>query len=102
MDTVLLQKLKEKKKSLLNEGFEIVGVFGSYARGEETEDSDIDLLYDIKPIFFKKYGGSQAFARLNEIRQELKEFLNRDIDIATIDNNSNTFKKYALRDIEIL
>ena len=99
MDTILLQKLKEKKRSLLDEGFEIVGVFGSYARGEEKEDSDIDLLYDIKPVFLKKYGGFQAFARLNEIRQELKAFLKRDIDIATIDNSSHTFKKYALKDI---
>ena len=59
---------------LLEDGFEIVGVFGSFATNEETKDSDIDLLYDIKPIFVKKYGGFQAFAKLNEIRQELKEF----------------------------
>ena len=99
MDAILLQKLKEKKKSLLEDGFEIIGVFGSFARGEEKQDSDIDLLYDVKPIFIKKYGGFQAFAKLNEIRQELKVFLNRDIDIATIDNHSKTFKEYALKDI---
>ena len=99
MDTILLHKLKEKKKLLLEDGFEIVGVFGSFATNEETKDSDIDLLYDIKPIFVEKYGGFQAFAKLNEIRQELKEFLKRDIDIATIDNHSKTFKEYALKDI---
>jgi predicted nucleotidyltransferase len=99
MDTVLLDKLKEKKRLLLKDGFEIIGVFGSYARGDETKDSDIDLLYDIKPIFMQKYEGFQAFAKLNEIREELKAFLKRDIDIATIDNSSKTFKEYALKDI---
>jgi predicted nucleotidyltransferase len=99
MDAVLLDKLKEKKRLLLKDGFEIVGVFGSYARGDETKDSDIDLLYDIKPIFMQKYEGFQAFAKLNEIREELKAFLKRDIDIATIDNSSKTFKEYALKDI---
>ncbi len=99
MDTVLLHKLKEKKRLLLDDGFEIIGVFGSYARGDETDESDIDILYDIKPIFMQKYRGFEAFVKLNEIRKELKEALNKEVDIATIDNNSETFKKYALKDI---
>ena len=99
MDTILLQKLKDKKKSLLNDGFEIIGIFGSYAKGKETKSSDIDLLYDIKPIFLQKYGGFEAFAKINEIRKELKEYLKKDVDLATIDNNSKTFKEYALKDV---
>ena len=99
MDEVLLQKLKEKKKKLLNEGFEIIGIFGSYAKGKETSNSDIDLLYDIKPIFLQKYNGFEAFAKINEIRKELKEYLKKDVDLATIDNHSKTFKEYALKDI---
>jgi len=99
MDTVLLDKIKEKKRLLLEDGFEIIGVFGSYARGDETKNSDIDLLYDIKPIFTQKYKGFQAFAKLNEIREELKKTFGKDVDIATIDNPSKTFKEYALKDI---
>ena len=37
MNAVLLDKLKEKKRLLLKDGFEIIGVFGSYARGNETK-----------------------------------------------------------------
>ena len=99
MDKVLLQKLKDKKKTLLNDGFEIIGVFGSYAKGKETQNSDIDLLYDIKPIFLQKYGGFEAFAKINEIRKELKEYLKKDVDLATIDNSSKTFKEYVLKDV---
>jgi len=99
MDAVLLKKIKKLKKILLKDGFEIIGVFGSFARGEEGENSDIDLLYDIKPLFVKKYSGFQAFEKLDEIKQNLKQNLKRDVDIATIDNNSKIFQKYALRDI---
>lgn len=99
MDNVILQKLKGKKQSLLEDGFEILGVFGSFARGEETKNSDVDILYDIKPIFVQKYGGFQAFSKLNEIREDLKTLLGRNVDIATIDNDSKTFKEYALRDV---
>ena len=99
MDKVLLQKLKNKKKALLNEGFEIIGVFGSYAKGIERKDSDIDLLYDIKPAFLEKHRGFEAFAKINEIREELKEYLQKNVDLATIDNHSKTFKEYALKDV---
>ncbi|HIP46673.1 MAG TPA: DNA polymerase beta [Campylobacterales bacterium] len=77
----------------------MLGIFGSFARGEETENSDVDILYDIKPIFMKKYAGFQTFSKLNEIREDFKTLLGRDVDIATIDNDSKTFKEYALRDV---
>jgi predicted nucleotidyltransferase len=99
MDSIIIDKLKAKKRDFLKDGFEIVGVFGSYARGEERQDSDIDILYNIKPIFLQKYGGFEAFAKLSEIKQELKRYLNKDVDIASIDNPSKTFKEYALKDV---
>ncbi len=99
MDKVLLSKIKEKKLSLIKDGFEIVGVFGSYAKGKETKNSDIDLLYDIKPLFIQKYGGFEAFSKINEIRNELRQDLGHDVDLATIDSHSRTFKKFALRDV---
>jgi len=100
MNSVLLDKIKKQKQLLLEEdGFEIVAIFGSFAKGLEKKDSDIDLLYDIKPKFLKKYGGFQAFDRLNKIRENLQNYLGRDIDLATIDNHSKTFKQYALKDI---
>ncbi len=99
MNQTLLTKIKMQKERLLRDGFEIVGVFGSFAKGKEQQDSDIDLLYDIKPKFLEKYGGFQAFAQLNRIREELQDILGREVDLATIDNHSKTFKNYALKDV---
>jgi predicted nucleotidyltransferase len=50
-------------------------VFGSYARGEATEDSDIDILMDFTDsVILNLYD----FVALNE---ELKYILGKDIDL---------------------
>lgn len=99
MEKELLDKIKIEKQKLLKDGFKIVGVFGSYAKNTQTKDSDIDLLYDIEPTFVEKYSGFEAFSKLSQIKEDLQRSLNLKVDIATIDNNSRTFKKYALKDV---
>jgi len=99
MNPQLLERIRQQKERLHKEGFEIIGVFGSFARGEEKTDSDLDLLYDIKPEFLEKYGGFSAFAQINAIRKQLSEALGKEIDLATIDHPGRTFKKFALQDI---
>lgn len=54
---------------------EFAGVFGSYARGEETGDSDVDIL-----VRFKEPKGLFEFVHL---KRELSEKLNRKVDLVT-------------------
>jgi predicted nucleotidyltransferase len=42
-----------------------IGLFGSYARGEETEDSDIDIILDFMP----------RTENLSELKFSLKELI---------------------------
>lgn len=46
-----------KNKLFLKEHFGIrtIALFGSYARGEETSSSDIDLVIDAESVSFKNY-----------------------------------------------
>ena len=99
MEKELLNKIKAEKQKLLKDGFKIIGVFGSYATNSQTQESDLDLLYDIEPRFLQKYSGFEAFSRLSEIKNSLQKNLQKKVDIATVDNHSKTFKKYALKDI---
>ena len=46
----IYEKLRLIKPILSNDGINILGVFGSYARGDYTNNSDIDILYEIKDI----------------------------------------------------
>lgn len=82
------------------EGFNILGIFGSYARGEETKDSDIDILYELNEKFIIKYDGFLAFSRLSKIKEELKKIFGRDVNIAAKSGLSNTAKKYIFKDIQ--
>ena len=76
MNAGLMEKIKRLKQRFLTEGFEIVGVFGSFARNEESPESDIDLLYRTTDKFVEKYMGFFALDRLVAIREELKKELN--------------------------
>jgi len=94
-----LQTLKNIKSLFVKDGFIIDGIFGSYARGDFTKDSDVDILYHLEPIFMKKFGGFIGFKKLNDIKLEISSILQKDIDLAPINNLSETGKKYILSEV---
>ncbi|NWF67297.1 MAG: nucleotidyltransferase domain-containing protein [Campylobacterales bacterium] len=89
----ILTKLKELKPLYEKDGFIIKGIFGSVARDEQNENSDIDILYDLTPEFTKRHIGFYAVGRLEDIKDELKKIFDCDIDLATIDSNSKVFQE---------
>jgi len=70
------QVLSVQKKSLCAR-YQIteLGVFGSYARGEQTEASDVDILVD--------YEVAPTFIMLVELRDYLSEVFGLKVDIVT-------------------
>ncbi|MBD2515392.1 nucleotidyltransferase family protein [Nostoc sp. FACHB-973] len=80
MKTGLKQLLQEKRAEILNiaakHGASNVRVFGSVARGEETETSDIDFLvdYDLEKISPWFPGG---------LILDLENLLDRKVDVVT-------------------
>lgn len=99
MNAALLKKLKELKEKYQSEGFEIVGLFGSFARNQETSDSDIDLLYKISERFVEKNMGFFALARLETIREELENELGKEVDLSAENNLSRTGQRYILSEL---
>jgi len=68
-------------RSTLNElegfGVKRIGLFGSYARGEEQKDSDIDILIEFKE-------GMETFDNLLNVHELLKSKYQREIDLVTV------------------
>jgi hypothetical protein len=73
-------KLEQKITPLLKPYVKRISVFGSYARGEETAKSDIDLLVALKPSHLRPALGLFELIRLE---QELKKKLGREVDLVT-------------------
>jgi predicted nucleotidyltransferase len=89
----ILNKLKELKPIYQNEGLEILGVFGSYAKETNTKYSDIDIAYKLDyDKFSKKYiGGFSKILRIDEIKDELKEIFKTEVDFVS-DSNKKIMK----------
>ena len=100
MDPQLLGKLKTLQKHYENEGFKILGVFGSYSRNTQNNSSDLDILYDLDQKFINKYQGFSGFSRLAEIKKELEQSFGIDVDIAARSGLSRTGKKYILKELQ--
>ena len=56
-------------------GLKKVYLFGSYAKGTATEDSDVDLLIEI--------GKRMSLIGLSGLRQSLSQLLNLPVDVVT-------------------
>ena len=73
-----------------------IGIFGSLARGDYNNDSDIDLLveYDMPPSFVMKLYTSYC-ELCNKIEETLMELYQRKVDIVHFENDSlsNLFDK---------
>jgi len=82
------------KPILESNDVEFAGVFGSFSRGEERKDSDIDLLVRFrKPIgLFKLVGLERA----------LSEKLGRAVDLVTEGFISPFIKDEVMKDLKII
>ncbi len=95
----LLLKIKSLKSMYEKEGFVIDGIFGSYARGEQSPQSDVDILYHLKQPFFENFQGFIGFKKLDEIKQNISKTLGTRVDLAPKNNLSLSGKKHIMRDI---
>ena len=61
-------------------GITRLGVFGSVARGEQTEDSDVDVCYE---------GRALSLLTLDMLQCELEELLKCPVDAVRVRDNMN-------------
>jgi len=71
-----IEEILKKNKPYLKEKFFVkkIGVFGSFSRGEETPESDIDILIELfEPL------GWEFF----DLKEFLEEILSNKVDLVT-------------------
>lgn len=88
-------KINKIKKPIIEvlkkHGVKKAGIFGSYARGEEKTDSDIDILIDV---------GGRKFSLLDlvSLEMELEKRMGKKIDLLTYAGINSHLKEYILKD----
>lgn len=88
----LKQILSTQKQSLCNRyQLTTLGIFGSYARGEQTEASDVDILVD--------YEIAPTFVDLVELRDYLSEIFDLKVDVVTKNGLKNRIRDRVLAEI---
>jgi len=69
----------------------LVGVFGSYARGEQQRESDLDILVD--------FNESVNLIELIGLEQELTELLGIKVDLVTLKSVNPSLNAYIQQDL---
>ena len=85
------QKLKQNK-SYLREQYKVkeIGVFGSYIHGEESEDSDVDILVE-----FEETIGWEFI----DLKEYIESLLDRKVDIVTVSALKKQLKNEILQEV---
>ena len=78
----ILKELTKLQPIFNKEGVNILGLFGSYSRDEATQDSDIDILIETTPKILNDNIGWDAYVKLDELKDLLKEKFQKNIDFA--------------------
>lgn len=79
MATTSLAELRERRDEIIEvartRGASHVRVFGSVARGDATEASDVDFLVDLEP--------GRSLMDLGGLLMDLQDLLQRNVDVVT-------------------
>jgi uncharacterized protein len=69
----------------------LIGIFGSYARGEQIESSDLDILID--------FDATINLLELIGLEQELTDLLGVKVDLITLKSVHPSLKRYIDSDL---
>ena len=75
-----------------------ISVFGSYVRGEETPESDVDILVQLRPADQRPRLGLKFFG----LQDELTKLIGREVDLVTEEGLSPYIRPYIEKEKVIL
>lgn len=87
-------ELKTLESLFATGGVSYAGVFGSFARGEATETSDVDILV--------RFERPMSLLQMIRFERELSERVGRDVDLVTEDSLSPFIRGEVLHDVKTI
>lgn len=89
----VLTILKENHNKIKTFGVKKLGLFGSFTRGEQQGDSDIDLLVEFEL-------DQKTFDNFIHLSFLLEDLLKRRIELVTADSLSPYIRPYVITEVE--
>lgn len=89
----ILNVLEKNQSRIRALGIKKIGLFGSFVRGEQRPDSDIDLLVEFR-------SGQKTFDNFMELSFFLEEVLRNKIELVTVESLSPYLGPYILGEVE--
>lgn len=91
--TQKLEVLRALKEVYAAKGIDLMGVFGSFARGEEDAFSDMDIAYSIDYEIFSKThtDGFSKILELEEMKKTLESKLHSRVDLVSLRSQNREF-----------
>lgn len=89
---LILEKIRENRPRLSAYHLKNIGLFGSYAKGEEKESSDIDILVEFMP-------GYKTFDNYMNLKFFLEKVLGKKIDLVIKEAVKSDLKKEILESV---
>jgi len=89
-----LKEIIKQHRQELEQRYKVktIAIFGSYARGEETAESDVDFLVELP----NDVHGFDYIALKLDLEDELKKSLGRDVDVVEYKLIKPSLKSYIL------
>jgi predicted nucleotidyltransferase len=91
MSRTEIKQIAKRKDLLSKYNVKSMALFGSFARGEERRDSDVDILIEFKNPTFRNYMG---------LLHDLEKLLGKKVDLVCKDALHNRIKPYILREAQ--
>ena len=90
---LIQQKVQENKAEIRKFGISRIGLFGSFVRGEQKEDSDIDLLVEFQE-------GKKTFRNFIEFSEYIEKTLGRKVEVLTPESISPYITPYIKNEVK--
>ena len=85
--------IKESHDKIKTFGVKKIGLFGSFVRGEQDGESDVDLLVEFEQ-------GQKTFDNFIQLSFLLEEALKRRVDLVTVESLSPYIRPYIIKEVE--
>jgi hypothetical protein len=94
LDKQDIKKILKEHKDILNRyKVRTIGLFGSYVRGEQREDSDIDLLVEFD---------ENTYSNFINLIFELEDIFRKEVTVVSERDLSPYILPYVLKELEII